>query len=168
MATGAISKTELGLECPICMEDMKEAVVTTPCTHVFHRDCLVRALDTKDECPLCKKVVTTAGLVENAVIPKFLELIEEHEALKRERAEEPGGAAAPPSPPAGEGVRPLPGRVGVAVPPREFPTEMPDCICATLLLVISLVEYIANALFLADNYAEADRIFNERCDEIWV
>ena len=45
--------------CVICREDInsntdKGNITTTPCMHVFHKDCLRSALLIKKECPLCR------------------------------------------------------------------------------------------------------------------
>ena len=53
-------------ECSICLnllkEDQQEAGTSseihtfffTPCRHKFHRECILKAMDTKRECPLCR------------------------------------------------------------------------------------------------------------------
>lgn len=38
--------------CPICYQDMTEAVVVK-CSHVFHKNCLQKWLSIKENCPLC-------------------------------------------------------------------------------------------------------------------
>uniref|UniRef100_A0A171ACJ7 E3 ubiquitin-protein ligase rnf4-like protein isoform x1 n=1 Tax=Triatoma infestans TaxID=30076 RepID=A0A171ACJ7_TRIIF len=44
--------------CPICFEDLANPdikVEATPCAHVFCSDCLVRALNVKSVCPVCRE-----------------------------------------------------------------------------------------------------------------
>ncbi|CAK9168889.1 unnamed protein product [Ilex paraguariensis] len=44
--------------CPICLEEflVGTAVGKTPCSHVFHRDCLLNWLSSNNSCPLCRSV----------------------------------------------------------------------------------------------------------------
>lgn len=48
-------------ECPICFDVIKEASnnVVTECGHKYHFNCLMRSLQVKAECPLCRKKVAT-------------------------------------------------------------------------------------------------------------
>ena len=42
--------------CCICLQDFKnkESAIYLPCFHLFHRKCIAKWLETKEECPLCK------------------------------------------------------------------------------------------------------------------
>ena len=46
-------------ECPICMETLEQNsnYVVTKCGHKFHFDCLMKALETSDGCPMCRQPV---------------------------------------------------------------------------------------------------------------
>ena len=39
--------------CPICLEARVGDVVGLPCTHVFHRGCILRWFEEKMSCPTC-------------------------------------------------------------------------------------------------------------------
>ncbi|KAF8026031.1 hypothetical protein BT93_F2754 [Corymbia citriodora subsp. variegata] len=42
--------------CSICLEEFHRAekVTELPCSHVFHRRCIIRWLEDRDSCPLCR------------------------------------------------------------------------------------------------------------------
>ena len=44
--------------CAICLHDTTSYSVKTPCNHVFHVICLIRALEKKNSCPLCRRILT--------------------------------------------------------------------------------------------------------------
>ncbi|KAL7251633.1 hypothetical protein ACSBR1_013474 [Camellia fascicularis] len=48
-------------KCSICLERFKPDIVvaTTPCSHVFHRDCVFQWLPNTGQCPLCRSLCTT-------------------------------------------------------------------------------------------------------------
>ncbi|XP_019449975.1 PREDICTED: E3 ubiquitin-protein ligase DZIP3-like isoform X1 [Lupinus angustifolius] len=51
---------EDGKRCAICLEDFepKEEVMTTPCKHMFHEDCIVPWLTSHSQCPVCRFVIS--------------------------------------------------------------------------------------------------------------
>jgi len=49
-------------ECPICLECPFDDPLVTECRHTFCRECIVGYLQTKAECPMCRKKTTTQKL----------------------------------------------------------------------------------------------------------
>ena len=43
--------------CPVCLSDVEDAVITL-CSHVMCRYCLLRAIDTTSMCPICRTILT--------------------------------------------------------------------------------------------------------------
>ncbi|XP_044155892.1 breast cancer type 1 susceptibility protein [Bufo gargarizans] len=70
-----LSVMQKNLECPICLDLMKEPVATR-CDHIFCRFCMLQLLGKKKkgraECPLCKKEVTKRSLQDS---PRFKLLV---------------------------------------------------------------------------------------------
>ncbi|XP_062088995.1 E3 ubiquitin-protein ligase SDIR1-like [Humulus lupulus] len=53
-----------GKTCSICLEKMSfgdRRVVKMPCSHAFHKDCIVRWLETSHLCPLCRYSMPTTS-----------------------------------------------------------------------------------------------------------
>lgn len=52
-------KDEEGKRCAVCLEDFepREEVMLTPCSHMFHEDCIVPWLTSKGQCPVCRFVI---------------------------------------------------------------------------------------------------------------
>ncbi|XP_068120524.1 breast cancer type 1 susceptibility protein isoform X4 [Hyperolius riggenbachi] len=70
-----LSVMQKNLECPICLDLMKEPV-TTRCDHIFCRFCMLQLLGKKKgraQCPMCKKEVTKRSLQES---PRFKLLVD--------------------------------------------------------------------------------------------
>ncbi|NXN40045.1 BRCA1 protein, partial [Rhinoptilus africanus] len=71
-----LSAMQKNLECPICLDVIKEPV-STKCDHIFCRFCIFKLLSKKNkgvtQCPLCKTEVTKRSLKENS---RFKQLIE--------------------------------------------------------------------------------------------
>ncbi|NXL59154.1 BRCA1 protein, partial [Chordeiles acutipennis] len=71
-----LSAMQKNLECPICLDVLKEPV-STKCDHIFCRFCMFKLLSKKKkgviQCPLCKAEVTKRSLKENS---RFKQLIE--------------------------------------------------------------------------------------------
>uniref|UniRef100_A0A8C0ASA5 E3 ubiquitin-protein ligase Topors n=1 Tax=Buteo japonicus TaxID=224669 RepID=A0A8C0ASA5_9AVES len=51
--------TELENRCPICLDSWEEASYVMPCLHPFCYPCILRWAESKPECPLCKRKVTS-------------------------------------------------------------------------------------------------------------
>jgi len=53
--------------CVICLGDFQqgESVTTLPCLHRFHTDCIRSWLQTKNDCPVCKHVITLNSILGN-------------------------------------------------------------------------------------------------------
>lgn len=41
-------------ECSICLENFKEPVIKTNCSHFFHKQCIEKAFEVNKNCPLCR------------------------------------------------------------------------------------------------------------------
>ncbi|KAK6120588.1 hypothetical protein DH2020_045666 [Rehmannia glutinosa] len=47
------NNTEM-MTCSICLEDFTEGLISMPCSHVFHGDCITQWLRTSHYCPICR------------------------------------------------------------------------------------------------------------------
>lgn len=68
----AVDEHKQDLACPICFKAAFGAVMTKPCAHCFHKDCLVEALRQSPHCPLCRTSLEGE--------PKYVPLSEVNEA----------------------------------------------------------------------------------------
>ena len=55
-AIGSYKCTIDGLECPICLDKVKqgEDVASLPCAHTFHHSCISLWLTRHNQCPVCR------------------------------------------------------------------------------------------------------------------
>ncbi|GMN40283.1 hypothetical protein TIFTF001_009498 [Ficus carica] len=47
--------------CTICLEELSMVVTQMPCSHVFHKECIVRWLQSSHSCPLCRYAMPTSS-----------------------------------------------------------------------------------------------------------
>ncbi|XP_058181636.1 uncharacterized protein LOC131300022 isoform X1 [Rhododendron vialii] len=76
---------ELEDACPICLEGILRGmkVAKSPCSHIFHRDCLFRWLPKDSRCPLCRS--TCATLVSDFyVVDSFQFFLKDFKFVLRE------------------------------------------------------------------------------------
>jgi SWI/SNF-related matrix-associated actin-dependent regulator of chromatin subfamily A3 len=52
-------------ECPVCMEELKEPVITY-CKHTFCRGCITKVIEIQHKCPMCRAELSDDKLVEPA------------------------------------------------------------------------------------------------------
>ena len=55
---------EANRSCMICLDDFvsKEKVIALPCIHFFHPKCIKKWIENKNECPICKFVLTEENI----------------------------------------------------------------------------------------------------------
>ena len=59
---------ECPLECPLCLELMKENItIALPCGHIFHTKCINQALRYNNKCPNCRRVITNVSLQTRSI-----------------------------------------------------------------------------------------------------
>ncbi|KAK6120590.1 hypothetical protein DH2020_045668 [Rehmannia glutinosa] len=49
------------MTCSICLEDFTEGLISMPCSHVFHGDCITQWLRTSHYCPICRFEMPTTN-----------------------------------------------------------------------------------------------------------
>ena len=78
-------------ECPVCrgelLPEQAPDLTVTPCGHTFHNDCLKRATQTRNICPVCRTNLdhTTPSRFDNAEREKVARTRAENELRQRER-----------------------------------------------------------------------------------
>lgn len=88
----AVMRDKEDLECKICYDVLYQPV-TTACGHAFCRECLLRALDYKPECPCCRRTLN-CGVQRNTKVTRVVKEIvekmfpEEYAERKRSFSEE--------------------------------------------------------------------------------
>ncbi|KVH93087.1 E3 ubiquitin-protein ligase COP1-like isoform X1 [Cynara cardunculus var. scolymus] len=70
-AEGEPETTDKELLCPICMQIIKDAFLTS-CGHSFCYMCIITHLDNKSDCPCCASSLTTSQLFPNFLLDKLL------------------------------------------------------------------------------------------------
>ena len=69
--------------CPICSEDfvVDETTLCLPCSHLFHKNCVMQWLESKKTCPICRyemtNSVSTIEELERLTFKELVELLEE-------------------------------------------------------------------------------------------
>lgn len=66
---GQSEPTDKELLCPICMQIIKDAFLTS-CGHSFCYMCIITHLDNKSDCPCCASSLTTNQLYPNFLLDK--------------------------------------------------------------------------------------------------
>lgn len=66
LPTTKISKKQVAeeqLDCPVCKDEFNvdEEVLSLPCTHCFHKDCVARWLKVSGTCPVCRYSLVNQG-----------------------------------------------------------------------------------------------------------
>ncbi|XP_057784867.1 E3 ubiquitin-protein ligase COP1-like [Salvia miltiorrhiza] len=72
---------EKELSCPICMQIMKDAFLTS-CGHSFCYMCIVTHLQNKSDCPCCAQFLTPSQLFPNFLLNKLLKKTSAHQLSK--------------------------------------------------------------------------------------
>jgi hypothetical protein len=49
--------------CPICLDEIKKPVMSPCCRNIFGGDCILKCLDNKKECPMCRSALEIKDLV---------------------------------------------------------------------------------------------------------
>ena len=54
---------KMGIECTICQVEYKlgDRLVKLPCSHDYHKDCVVKWLKQRDSCPMCRRSIEKHG-----------------------------------------------------------------------------------------------------------
>lgn len=47
------------LKCPVCLLPYDDVIIEMPCTHCFHKDCLLPWLQKTNSCPVCRYELLT-------------------------------------------------------------------------------------------------------------
>lgn len=61
------------MKCTICLEKIKNST-TIPCNHTFCFECVIKWLDEKDSCPICRK---KTPFIKNPSLPRISYFIHE-------------------------------------------------------------------------------------------
>jgi hypothetical protein len=64
-----LDDSEKDLICPICIQciEVEQPIISLPCLHRFHGECLIQWLSTHTrDCPYCRTEILTQGMLEQA------------------------------------------------------------------------------------------------------
>lgn len=50
-------------ECHICLEELRQRLVASPCGHIFHDACILQALQVSNQCPICRRYVQESDVI---------------------------------------------------------------------------------------------------------
>ncbi|KAK6917938.1 Zinc finger, RING-type [Dillenia turbinata] len=76
ISKGKVAMDEDGKRCAVCLEDFeaREEVMLTPCSHMFHEDCIVPWVKSHGRCPVCRAPFsehTRFSSMPNNVVPNM-------------------------------------------------------------------------------------------------
>jgi hypothetical protein len=63
----------MNLKCTICSDDLKENICSTPCGHVYHRNCVSNWFNNYRSCPQCRKYCRKNWLIQLFLSPNLEE-----------------------------------------------------------------------------------------------
>ncbi|XDV15593.1 hypothetical protein PO909_015644 [Leuciscus waleckii] len=68
----------LGQPCAVCLEEFKtrDELGVCPCSHTFHKKCLLKWLEIRSVCPMCNKPIMR---IQNADAPRGAEVLQDPE-----------------------------------------------------------------------------------------
>lgn len=66
----AMSETYNSRQCSVCRKDYEidDIIVSTPCSHVFHKECIVKVLNETQGCPVCGKACRQTKLKSHNIL----------------------------------------------------------------------------------------------------
>ena len=100
-SSGALSSVAVEFTCSICCE-LFVRPHTLPCSHSFCQSCIAEWMEWKNECPICRKEVTSQPVyclaLENAV-DRYAETLSSELKLARQRRKEDCHALTTPTTP---------------------------------------------------------------------
>jgi hypothetical protein len=75
------------LECSICLESLngdESSIITTPCDHTFHADCLNEWVGHKPSCPICRSVLSSGDSAPSTVDNNYISSGSDHNYISWE------------------------------------------------------------------------------------
>ena len=61
------------MDCSICLGDLGDDYVESPCHHVFHGECLEGWLEVGSTCPLCRTQLVEERIEDDDIVEEFRE-----------------------------------------------------------------------------------------------
>ena len=54
---------KLNERCPICIDKINEPILLSCCQNIFCGECVLKCMESKNTCPLCRSIVNTEGMI---------------------------------------------------------------------------------------------------------